>query len=473
MVLCGIAASPALLRCDVQAADTGEGVAAASRDSAGDAGERPLRTMARDSLLARIKQRTEMIRSLRESLAVATERSGEFGIRSPEAINRALEQFSGHIDDLQNSLTGRDFQVNDDGIAIRNQDGGWLNLELPENLGERISRGIVEISRSLLDELPDTLQLEGMADKFEWSAPQLGRQREQRRVISGDAIKFWDNVFVDEDERVAGHVVSIFGSSTVSGAVDGNVIVVFGDMEIDDTAEISGKAVAVLGRLDRSPDAEIGSVLVIDPFGFEGLGFFDDWRTSGPLTVAIHAAGFVVDCLLLAFLLALLPASRLTNAERTLLSRPAGSFGTGLGAVLLGPIALLVVCSVLIITVLGIPVALLLILAVLLLAILAVAIVSIPLGRRLCQLMSLSCERPLTLALIGFTVLYLPVGLGVLLSVLPALSTLGTVLKLCGVGVLAVAGMFGLGAILISRLGTRAVDETAPAPVNTGYSPTA
>jgi len=331
---------------------------------------------------------------------------------------------------------------------------------IPRIIGEQISRGIIEISRGLLNELPDSVQWDDINSGSEWVLPQFGSKQEQRRKISGDAIKLWDDNFIESDEEIQGHVVSIFGNCLISGYVDGNVVVVFGDLEIDETAEISGKAISILGRLDRSPEADVGSVLVIDPFGFGGIDNFRDWLLGGPQTLLLLMILFVINYLLLVVLVLLIPERRFLNAEHTLATRASRVLGFGLIIAILGPVGLLVLSAVLVITVIGIPLALLLILAAFLLGICSLAVVSVLVGRHVARVFSLNLIRLPVLALVGMTVLFLPCGIGVLVSLVPAVSTLGMVVGFCGIGIISIANILGLGAITISRLGSLPTDSS-------------
>jgi len=74
--------------------------------------------------------------------------------------------------------------------------------------------------------------------------------------IGGDIVKFGDIVIAD-DERVSGDVVSIGGNIIVKGQVDGDVVSVFGDIDLGEDAYIRGDAAAPLGSIDRASGATV------------------------------------------------------------------------------------------------------------------------------------------------------------------------------------------------------------------------
>ena len=110
---------------------------------------------------------------------------------------------------------------------------------------------------------------------------------------------------------------------------------------------------------------------------------------------------------------------------------------------------------VLSITVIGIPVALLAVIGLLLLDLLAVGIVCVNLGRWFCRRLSLACQRLWAMAILGMLVVHVPSFLGGLLAWQGGAAPLASALFVLGLVLKASVYVFGLGALVASRLGTR------------------
>ena len=72
---------------------------------------------------------------------------------------------------------------------------------------------------------------------------------------SRDRVRVGGPVFVDDDERVPGDAVAIFGPSRIDGSVGGDAVTIFGSARID--GEVDGDAVVVMGSLSLGPDAVV------------------------------------------------------------------------------------------------------------------------------------------------------------------------------------------------------------------------
>jgi hypothetical protein len=88
---------------------------------------------------------------------------------------------------------------------------------------------------------------------------------------SEDRVRVGASVRVREDEIVDGDVVAVFGSVQVDGTVTGDVTAVGGSVELGPDAVVEGEVVVVGGTLDRAPGARIeGS---IEEVAWGGAGF--------------------------------------------------------------------------------------------------------------------------------------------------------------------------------------------------------
>jgi len=83
-----------------------------------------------------------------------------------------------------------------------------------------------------------------------------------RREEHSDIVRFLGNVVIEEDEFIRGDVVTLRGTIRVRGEVDGDVVAIFGSVELDSTARVKGDVVSVGGKIYRSRAARVGGDLV-------------------------------------------------------------------------------------------------------------------------------------------------------------------------------------------------------------------
>jgi hypothetical protein len=419
----------------------------------------------RDSLARQLRKLQVIMADLRQSFGEAREESLLVAERHQEIIDLTVQEFGGALAEIRKELAGIEIEIDGNTIELTGEDGDVVAIAIPENLGEQISKGISSVTRVVLDELPDTVRIVTPRGG-EWSyeaavkrPPRAPRFPRHRKFVHGDAVRFRDDMIVGEDEEVLGNVVVVFGDALISGRVDGDVVVVFGDLRLDETAEVTGEIVTVLGRFDRAEEATVGSVVVVDPRAFD-LGPGD--IVSGWAAFLIRQGFFLVTLLLVLGVVAITPRPRFANVQRALHERSGYAFGLGLVVTLIGYAALVLVGAVLVLTVIGIPLALLLILAVALLSLVAIGAASVPVGSALLRARPSDPDRPFLEIVVGMCVLHLVSFLAALFGGVFGGETVGLLLGALGVGIKALAYLFGIGALALSRLGSRAVAVTAP-----------
>lgn len=421
----------------------------------------------RDSLQAKAQERLRKLTQQTDSL-----RDG--------SLNHALEDIGGVINQLGQELSRLELQVEDNTISLRDAAGGRVRVNVPADLGEKISTGLAEITAALLHEIPDTIRLDSStrADgrhrviQLPVWAPQPPAVK--RRSIGGDMVRVGGDVTVEADEALAGDAVAVFGDVRVAGRVDGSVVAVFGNVQLDAGAEVTGDVVVVLGRLARHERVKIrGGTVALGPGMTGGLNWMRASLWSGWLALGLRAAALTVIALLLALLFLVLPQARLQAALGVLCRRSAACFLKGLVWLLLGHLVLALSMAVLILTLIGIPVALMLGLAYAVLILMAFGLACHRLGAWVRDALSLPLRHDVALALLGLVLLHLPGLFGSLLGLVPGMGGVAFLLGLLGLALKLAAVAFGLGALVVSRFGgLPALATPPPAPAAAGASGT-
>ena len=406
----------------------------------------------RDSLLIEIQRYSGMVNAMQDSLNLSELGLGlELGPEQKESLRRSIDNFTSLIEEIGSELGQMDLEIVDNRISLLDKQGEGIVIDIPENLDEHLSEGLNVLSKIILAELPDSLHVGGQIRDISFHP--FGR-KEKRKVHTGNLFRVGDPLQVARNQDIRGHVVSVFGNAEVSGRVEGNVVVVFGDLQLGAEAEVTGKVVAVGGRLAQDPDAEVADVVVVDPWSRLGVDGPDGIFQPGMSAFLVGQGEFLATSLLAVLAVLFVPARRLERSREALGERPLMALLAGLlGSVGLHLVALLVM-AVLVATVIGIPVALLVAVGLVLLAVASVALAALVLGRRLCLGATGRCGQPWVQVLIGLLVLHLVSLVGQFMGLWSGLSALSTLLVLLGLGVKSGAYLLGLGALLISRLGS-------------------
>jgi cytoskeletal protein CcmA (bactofilin family) len=92
------------------------------------------------------------------------------------------------------------------------------------------------------------------------------------QVLDGDLVVFDGSVTLEENSRVEGDVAVLAGSADISGTVSGNVVVFGGSVDLESTAAVDGELIAFGGRIDRAEGAVVRGNVV------DGLAIGRDFR---------------------------------------------------------------------------------------------------------------------------------------------------------------------------------------------------
>lgn len=409
----------------------------------------PAAIAGRDSLLQEIRRYREVVRVLSDSL------SAKDSLRlSPEhrvVIEKNINEITRAIEGVGAQLNKLEFQVKDNRISLVDGAGDGIVISIPENLDEQVSKGIEALTQAILKELPDsTASTPGK--HFNWTSfLPAHRAPAPRRVINGNVVRVGQDVSVAADEDVRGNVVVVFGDCVVDGHVQGNVVTVGGALALREGAEVSGTVVAVGGRLAADPGVETGDTVSLDWLdggGDAGLGRLLEHRV---IFFAVSQGLFFLTLLVALFAVAVGPQHRLAAVLARMRDEPLRTFGVGALLALSAPLALTVLTALLIITVIGVPVALLLALAVAGVVVLALSATGLIVGQKLGL-----ANKPAPLALLlGLCVLHCVSFVAQMLNLLGGPRGAVLVLIAAGIAIKAAAFAFGLGALVLTRLGSR------------------
>jgi len=410
-------------------------------------------TVGRDSLMIEIRQYSEMIRSLRDSLTV--DESGlQLSATQRETIEGSISDISQVIERISDELSRMEFEIKDNQISLVNEAGEGIVINVPEDLDEQVSQGIEAITRIILSELPDSIDFDH-SKKWDWNRFRPEPPPSPQRIIKGNVVKVWDDVHISAKEDVRGNVVVIFGDAEVSGRVDGSVVTVFGNLLLDDSAEVTGNVVAVGGYLDQDPGAEVNDVVALDPLrlgrGGGLLGFFN----HDGMSFLICQGTFILTVLMAILAVVLTPRTRFDSITAHLRTAAVPSLGVGVGMALVGQLAVGVLMAVLVLTVIGVPLALLVGMALLIVVVLSVAVCGAVVGTRLCALVGGKCHAPWLVVVVGMTALHGVSFVGSLLGLVGGAESLVSLVVILGMSIKVIAYLLGLGALVLSRFGAK------------------
>ncbi|MFH2053318.1 MAG: hypothetical protein ABIK96_12710 [bacterium] len=464
----GPAGSLLIILAALTVASSGQGPfvpAAAAQEDSGTvfvkAPDDPVEAAERDSLLLEIRHYTRMIAAMRDSL-VLDDLGIELTEERKQQIKKSIEEVGKAVEDISQELSQLDLEIIDNRISLLNKSGEGIVINIPENLDQNISEGLNAITKLILSELPDSLRFEkpdswttqtGKSKSWHWNSLVPRPPRTPRKVIPGNVVKVGDDLLVREDEDIRGNVIVVMGSLELSGRVQGDVVVVMGDVLVSESAEVKGQIVTVLGRLDQDPDADVGEVVVVDPFGSSNFSFKGLFG-AGWISFLVSQGLFFLTLVLAALGAVIVPRARFERVVLGLRTGAAQSLGIGFILALVGHAVLLALMAILVLTVIGLPLALLLGLAVALASILAVAVAAAVVGEKVCAALGRTCASPLLAVVVGMIILHAFSFAASLVGISPALGAVVWPLSILGILVKTLAYLLGLGAIVRTRLGS-------------------
>ncbi len=408
----------------------------------------------RDSLMFEIREYTHMIRSLRDSLAT-DESNLQLSPAQREKIEGNISDISEVIERISGELSRMEFEIKDNRISLVNEAGEGIIINVPEDLDQQVSEGIEAITKIILSELPDSVDFDH-SKKWDWNRFRPEAPPPPQRIIKGNVVKIWNDVHISDKEDVRGNVVVVFGNAEVSGRVDGSVVTVFGNLLLNDSSEVTGNIVAVGGYLDQDPAAQVDNVVSFDPMRFgRGDGWIGLFSHDG-MSFLICQGTFLLTVFMAVLAVVVMPRQRFDNITGVLRTSLMPSLGVGVGMALGGHFVVAILMAVLVLTVIGVPLALLVGMALLMVAVVSVAVCGASIGDRLCLLAGGKCQSPWLVVVVGMTALHGVSFVGSLLGLVGGAETMASLVVVLGMTIKTVAYLLGLGAIVLSRFGSKA-----------------
>ncbi len=278
---------------------------------------------------------------------------------------------------------------------------------------------------------------------------------ESGESLQGDLVIFGGTAVLKPGSIVHGDAVLMGGAMEVNGVVDGNLVGVAGVLRLNETATVKGDLVTIGATLQREEGAVVRGQVVEDVAAF--LQGADDIQNgerltqmpvsldTNPLLEVIWFFFRLFMYVALAVLVVVFFPSQTGRVADAALSEPVVTFGAGLLTVLLVPLALVV----LILTILLIPVALVTILLFVLAWMFGMLALGYAVGQRIAEALNQQWAPAVSA---GLGVLALFFVLGGFSEIVPCIGWVPE----------ALAGIWGLGAVLMTYFGTQSYGEGQP-----------
>lgn len=298
------------------------------------------------------------------------------------------------------------------------------------------------------------------------------------RRSSGERVRIFGDVTVEQDEHVGGNAVAVIGSVRVNGEVGEQVVAVLGSIDLGPKSVVSGDVVSVGGRIRRAPGAQVrgniteislgdaGAHISIGPW-FGPIDAFGGIGVGGVQRLLGSTFRMLLLALLAGIALVVARGSVERSAERVM-DNPPKAMLVGLAAELLVVPVFVLTVIVLVVTLIGIPLLLLTPFAVLMLLLLALVGFSgtaYAVGQSTRRRFGMSGPAGFADICVGLLVILSPLLLGRVIGVVawPG-NPLTWLLIFTGVAFEFVAWTIGFGAVVMnsfSRWRARRVARTA------------
>jgi hypothetical protein len=279
---------------------------------------------------------------------------------------------------------------------------------------------------------------------------------------SGDRVRVFGSVVVEEGEAIDGEVVAVMGSARIDGEVRRDVVAVLGGVELGPRAIVHGDVVSVGGRVRKAEGAQVrGNETEVSPGAFGPRVHFVPWGqgwgpfTFGPFGALTRLIGTTFRLVLLALVagLALVLARRaVEGSAQRIADEPVRTTLVGLLAWALFVPVFVLAAVVLSISIIGIPLLILLPFAAFILVLMAIVGFSgtaSAVGQRTRRRFGMSTPSAFADVCLGIVIILLPVLVGRVIALAGwTVSPIVFLLVATGVAVEFLAWSSGFGAVL-------------------------
>jgi hypothetical protein len=277
----------------------------------------------------------------------------------------------------------------------------------------------------------------------------------------GDAIvKVAESVFIPADETVAGDVVVFGGNAIIEGKVAGSVVVMGGEIRARRGAEIKGDVVAIGGTIEEDEEVIIRGERV--QVGGVASEIGDRLHVSMRTIRAVAGLGVFFVALVLFFITMLFLRGKVERVSTHIAAGLFKCFGAGVLTSVVGLFALLIVMIPLIITIVGIPLAVVLFVSCIGIYVIACAAFVFTVGRAIATRLGIH-GGAFTHLFVGVAVMSIPEIIAIMIDTVGHASLAPYVLfQIVSTFAWLFAYVVGLGAIVLSRFGSRPVEPAPP-----------
>ena len=251
-------------------------------------------------------------------------------------LDAALKDLQNIIDELEGELSDIQVKVDENTILFSNTSGD-LRIEIPDDIGQRVSEGISAVTLDIQREIE---RFQNAANDWNFNVFGQPKKQKPKKIVGDDMFAMRKDRLVNEDERVTGDVVVLMGDATILGEVDGSITVIGGELILGDESEVHGEVNVLLGKFLRDDDAVVdGDVYEISGGAADGV-----WGmlTEGPAGLVVKSTGLLVLAVLLLVTLAITPGRRLEAVDAALTDTAGRSFTIGALLLVLGHLLLLI-----------------------------------------------------------------------------------------------------------------------------------
>jgi hypothetical protein len=239
------------------------------------------------------------------------------------------------------------------------------------------------------------------------------------------------------------------------------VVSVFGDLNLGETAIVNGEVVCILGETEIDEDATIrGETVHVGHYtpSFR-WGFFPPLG-RGAFRFTSNLVLFIVGVLLLGIVMAFL-SDRMRRSSTFVFGSFFKSLGIGALVLFVGSIVIAIISAILSITIVGIPVAILIVFSFAAICMIGYFVSALALGSAIAARTNIASNSAFLQALLGLFILAVLTLISSFMFFNPFLHPLRMFLKVIGGFVNLIALLTGIGAFILSKVGTLS-KETKP-----------